>query len=219
MNTINFPNIKKSTIKDSKLEISDFKEILKTLFEQVNFACNCYHIGDRLDANLSNRYEHLENKWYIFALNSLDDNMIFILIKLYNDQNNEISLFNILNHFAIKENFNILFTTSEKQKTFKSLIDDYNEKYSFLRKKLISRRNNWQVHINRVILEKEKFEKIIDLSSEDCFKLLFYAFHTIRTLYKLLFDEDLSLSNINHFSTFEEIDKFTSLLDNEGNLK
>lgn len=145
--------------------------------------------------------------------------MIFILIKLYNDQNNEISLFNILNHFAIKENFNILFTTSEKQKTFKSLIDDYNEKYSFLRKKLISRRNNWQVHINRVILEKEKFEKIIDLSSEDCFKLLFYAFHTIRTLYKLLFDEDLSLSNINHFSTFEEIDKFTSLLDNEGNLK
>lgn len=78
MNTINFPNIKKSTIKDSKLEISDFKEILKTLFEQVNFACNCYHIGDRLDANLSNRYEHLENKWYIFALNSLDDGLALL---------------------------------------------------------------------------------------------------------------------------------------------
>ena len=60
---------------------------------------------------------------------------------------------------------------------------------------------------------------MVDLSSEECFKLLYYAFHTIRKLYKILFDEDLSLKNINHFSTFEEIDKFTSLLDNNGNLE
>ena len=105
---------------------------------------------------MSNKYKHLENKWYIYALNSLDDNMIFILIKLYNDQNNEISLFNILNHFAIEENLNFFFNTTEKQYLFKDLVEDYNNNYSVLREKLIKRRNNWQVHISRIILDKKK---------------------------------------------------------------
>ena len=201
------------------MTLADYKEVLSTLFKQADFGCNCHYIGDRLDYNLSNKYKHLENKWYVYALNSLDDNMILILIKLYNDTNNEISLFNILNHFAIEDNFNLFFTTTEKQQKFKSLIKDYNDNYSDLREKLIKRRNNWQVHISRTILEKDRFEKLIDLTSKECFKLLYYAFHTIRKLYEILFDEVLSLKNINHFSTFEEIDKFTSLLDNNGNLE
>lgn len=82
--------------------------------------------------------------------------MIFILIKLYNDQNNEISLFNILNHFAIEENLNFFFNTTEKQYLFKDLVEDYNNNYSVLREKLIKRRNNWQVHISRIILDKKK---------------------------------------------------------------
>lgn len=216
---IDFTHTKKSAIKGCKLTPADYKEVLNTLFKQANFGCNCHYIGDRLNLNLSNKYKHLENKWYIYALNSLDDNMIFILIKLYNDQNNEISLFNILNHFAIEENLNFFFNTTEKQHLFKDLVEDYNNNYSVLREKLIKRRNNWQVHISRIILDKKKFEEMVDLSSEECFKLLYYAFHTIRKLYKILFDEDLSLKNINHFSTFEEIDKFTSLLDNNGNLE
>lgn len=216
---IDFSNTKKSAIKDCKLTLADYKEVFNTLFKQADFGFNCHYIGDRLDLNLSHKYKHLENKWYIYALNSLDDNMIFILIKLYNDQNNEISLFNILNHFAIEENLNFFFNTPEKQQLFKDLVEDYNNNYSVLREKLIKRRNNWQVHISRIILDKDKFEKLIELTSEECFKLLYYAFHTIRKLYKILFDEELSLKNTNHFSTFEEIDKFTSLLDNNGNLE
>ena len=158
MNMIDFPNTKKSAIKDCKLALADYKEVLNTLFKQADFGCNCHYIGDRLDLNLSNKYKHLENKWYIYALNSLDDNMIFILIKLYNDQNNEISLFNILNHFTIEDNFYHFFMTEEKQQKFKDLIEDYNKNYSVLREKLIKRRNNWQVHISRTILEKDRFE-------------------------------------------------------------
>ncbi len=216
---IDFPNTKKSAIKDCKLTLADYKEVLNTLFQQADFGLNCHYIGDRLEANLSNKYNYLENKWYVYALRSLDDNMILILIKLYNDTNNEFSLFNILNHFAIEDNFNLFFIDAQKKQRFKDLIEDYNNNYSALRGKLIKRRNNWQVHISEIILKKDRFEKLVDLSSEECFKLLYYAFHTIRKLYKILFDEDLSLKNINHFSTFEEIDKFTSLLDNNGNLE
>ena len=213
MSIIEFPNRKSSKIKNFSLD--ELAELIKTLYEQTNYACNCYYIGSRLYTNLS-KYDELNDKWYIFALNSLDDNMILILIKLYNDQDNEISLYNILNYLSIDVNFNNLFLTEEDKEKFKKYINEYNVKYSKLRKKLIIRRNNWQVHINSLILDKTKFEQLISLTQKECFDLLYYALHTLRKVYKLLFNKDLPLEN--HYSAFTQIDKYIALLDKNGDL-
>ncbi len=219
MDKIGFPNKKGSAIEYCNLSLEGYKELLKVLFQQTDFALNCHYIGDRIYTKLSQKYKHLENKWYIYALNSLDDEMIYIIIKLYNGQKEELSLFNILSYFAIEENVNAFFTTPEKRQIFKNLVDDYNNKCSDLRKKLITRRNNWQVHISRAILDGDKFKNLINLNTNECFRLLCYAFHTIRKLYKTLFDEEIPIDKINHFSTYKEIDKFFSALDDNGNLK
>ena len=88
-NKIEIPNRDKKVLKkyDKLLENPlNLEKLLNTLYEQTNYALSCYYIGARLYEKLSRKYSTLENKWYIFALNSIDDNMILLLIKLYNDE-------------------------------------------------------------------------------------------------------------------------------------
>ena len=84
MDKIGFHNKKGSAIKYCNISLEGYKELLKVLFQQTDFALNCHYIGDRIYTKSSQKYKHLENKWYIYALNSLDDEMIYIMIKIKN---------------------------------------------------------------------------------------------------------------------------------------
>ena len=213
--TIDFLNTKDSKIRVSCLD--DFDRYLTTLYDQVNYACNCYYISDRLYVNLTNKYSHLENKWYLYALNSLEDNVILLLIKLYNDQGKYVSLYNILNYFSIDNNFNKFINTPDKKSEFEEIVNNYNKNYADSREKLIIRRNNWHVHISTSFFEHDASKSNTLLTLKECFDLLYYALHTLRKLYRILFNKNLPLTN--HSSTFKEIDRFILQLNENGDLK
>ncbi|MEG1581791.1 MAG: hypothetical protein RR334_01345, partial [Clostridia bacterium] len=138
-----------------------------------------------------------------------------ILIKLYNNQCHELSLYNILNYLYKENNFDVLIGSQFKA-DFIKIIDDYNNNYSDCREHLIKRRNNWQTHISSLIFEKDKFDKTITMNIGELFKLYYFAFHTCRKLYKMMTNKEFGSPNYNDYQL--QIEKFIKLLDINGDL-
>ena len=68
------------------LNVYEICKILEILNEQIYYAKSCFQISEKLYRQLREKYSDLNNKWYVFARNSLEDNMVSILIKIYNDE-------------------------------------------------------------------------------------------------------------------------------------
>ena len=217
---ITLPNQKPTRIpKFNNISIEKTQSLFEIIYGQINDAFYCYYIGSRLfdDLNPISEKVDLNKKWYIFALNSLDNNMNLILDKLYDEADNSHSLINILKHYSISENYENICNTEGKKKQFQFLIEEYNKEYSLLRKNLIKRRSGWHAHFGNILFKKD-FEQKILLSNKDCENLLYFARKTIRKLYHIVTDKFLPCPD-NYLSQLNEIDKFVSSLDNKGNLK
>ena len=96
----------KKNLTDSKLKLKNqyslpmIKDSLELLHNQVDYANSCLLISDKLYNYLHTKYvdnyKCLNGKWYIYCLNSLEDNCVLLLCKIFNNTNNELSLTNLL---------------------------------------------------------------------------------------------------------------------------
>ena len=223
---IDFPNLKPSNIKQfNNLSEAEIKKLFQFIADEIHEAFYCYYISGCLYDEISGKYFRnpnsnlkLENKWYIYAIDAFEKKLELILDKLYDSQKNNNSIINLLNHFAIEKNLNKICTTQETKSFFLSLIETYNNKCLNFRKKLMDRRNNFNVHIGNRIFDKT-FKEDIMFGTQECLELLCYARDALCELYQIMFNEILFVSSEFDGELHYQIKKFISTLDDNGNIK
>jgi len=221
-----YPNTKSSNIlKFDSLNTKEVKKLFLFIADEIHEAFCCYYISGSLYDEIGYRYFRkpnsnikLENKWYIYAIDAFEKRLELILDKLYDSQKNNYSIFNILNHFAIEKNLNKICNTQQKKSLFLSLLKTYNNKCLIFRKKLMDRRNNFNVHIGNRIFD-ENFKENLIFGTQECLELLCYARNTLCELYQFMFDEILSISSEFEGELHYQIKKFISNLNDKGNLE
>ena len=107
-----------------------------------------------------------------------------------------------MKYISNKDNFYILLNESNKV-IFKEIIEEYNNKFSYIRKQLISRRNNWQFHISKLILQKEKFIEKISINTKECLSLIDFAQRTVFRIYNFFSDNNLIIKSFNQYNEIE----------------
>ena len=219
---INFPNNEKTRIeKFDKLGNEEIDNLFQTIYDQIDLAYCYYNISGWLFDKIESRYINLENKWYIYAIDSFEKSMELILDKLYESQKNSNSIFNILSHYSIAKYYNKICDTPEKQKQYQDLINDYNCNCSKIRHELILRRNNFQVHLGNGIFDKNYMGKY-KYSTQECQILLNYANNALSKLYRIILKKSLSksrsrLTGTKYLDLYNQVENFISNLDKNGN--
>ncbi len=78
----------------------------------------------QIDKSLSKKYESLQDKWYVFALDAMEYSIFMIAGRILGHQKDEYSLYNILRGLYDNDKY-IEIIPKEKQNLFLTIVNIY----------------------------------------------------------------------------------------------
>ena len=212
----NIGNFKLEYGKEYRLSISfkDKSELLtciEYLHQQCSNLCKYLRISNCMFYSLGKRYTFLENKWYTYAFNAVEESAAITLCKIYDKQKDSYSVYNLLKYLCNVNNATKFFRNNESR--IAECVDLFNNRVLSCYQTIKDMRDKRYMHISEAIFDKDYVNKysatfaVYELGYQVALKI-------VNELYYMLEGRDLEPITKDEFNI--QINKFITSLDENG---